>query len=66
MCQVQMNVPRNDLDTEMMREVVQKPFKTFKLYLVLGSFWLAKDAIKLLRRKKINFMLKIDIIYCTN
>ena len=23
---------KHDLDTEMMREVVQKPFKTFKLY----------------------------------
>jgi len=38
---------------------VELQFKTFKLYLVLGSFWLAKDAFKLLRRKKINFTNKI-------
>jgi len=38
---------------------VELQFKTFKLYLVLGSFWLAKDAFKLLRRKKINYTNKI-------
>jgi len=38
---------------------IELQFKTFKLYLVLGSFWLAKDAFKLLRRKKINFTNKI-------